>query len=128
MKKRSPLPGQALQVVPIFDAEYESGSPTRYDTEDISEADVITSRVYGTQMHKVVIDIDLPAKLLPSTTKDHHHLYIDHEMTWEQYLAILEALAAAGIVQDGYVGASRERGFTAVRLPWVKKHHMVVTE
>ena len=34
---------------------------------------------------------------------------------------MLEAMAAAGIVQHGYVNASKKRGFTALRLPWVKK-------
>ena len=39
---------------------------------------------------------------------------------------ILEALRAAGIVEPGYVGASEARGYTAIRLPWVKREERAV--
>lgn len=91
-------------------------------TEDVNDAHVATSLVAEkTDRHRVVLDIDMEAELIPSTTPGHYHLYLDHEMSWRQYRRLLVALAAAGIVEEGYVGASERRGFTCVRLPWVKK-------
>lgn len=73
------------------------------------------------QMHKVVIDIDLPVALLESSTPGHFHLFIDKAMTWEQYKDLLQTLASVGIIEHNYVNATIDRGFSAVRLPWVKK-------
>lgn len=71
--------------------------------------------------HKPVLDIDFPAALLPSSTEGHYHLYLDKEVIWDDYVALLKALATCGIIEQGYANASIERGHTAVRLPWVKK-------
>jgi hypothetical protein len=101
----------------------EYGANDRVLTDNLDEANVITSAVKATagMTHKVVLDIDLPAKLVPSSTEGHFHLYIDHEVAWPKYEALLDALADAGIVEQGYVGASVARGFTAARLPWIRK-------
>jgi hypothetical protein len=37
------------------------------------------------------------------------------------YESLLNALANAGVIERGYASASIERGFSCVRLPWVKK-------
>lgn len=124
-EKLPPLEGLVYEVVPNLD-HYEPAEEEfntyREDTLDIEAATVITSRVANSvDRHKVVLDIDLPAKLVPSTTADHFHLYIDKELEWDVYVELLHALAKAGLVEDGYVGASVDRGHTAARLPWVKK-------
>lgn len=125
----APLPGQVFQTVVDFgndpDDDYDATSD-RFETTDITEAQVTTSMVAGDRgadrnLHKVVIDLDLPAKLLPSSTEGHFHLYIDHEIPWTKYRNLLRALAEAGLIEPGYLGASEDRGYTAVRLPWVKK-------
>lgn len=123
-----PLPGLVLQTVLHIDEPYDVESDhyrDRYTTEDVDKAQVITSRVADSvsesERHKAVIDIDLPAKLIESSTPGHFHLYIDHEMSWEAYANLLAALRDAGIVEPGYVSASIDRGYTAVRLPWVRK-------
>lgn len=95
-------------------------------TQDVVEAHVATSLIAGQEVgeyarHRVVLDIDMEAELIPSSTPGHYHLYLDHELSWRQYRRLLVALAEAGIVEEGYVGASERRGFTCVRLPWVKK-------
>lgn len=118
-EKTVPLAGQVFQSVQNFDS-YDA-IEGRFDTVDAAEAQVTTSRVAGRETHKVVLDIDLPAKLIPSSTADHFHLYIDHEIPWHKYERLLLALADAGIVEEGYVRASIARQFTAARLPWVKK-------
>lgn len=71
--------------------------------------------------HWPVIDIDYPAALVPSTTPGHFHLYLDRDVEWSKYRKVLEALADAGLIQDGFMRASVKRRKTYVRLPWVKK-------
>lgn len=71
--------------------------------------------------HRPVIDIDIPARLIPSSTPGHAHLYLDVDLSWKTYLKLLEALNEAGVIETGYLLASEMRQATQVRLPWVKK-------
>ena len=73
------------------------------------------------QMHRPMLDLDFPATLIPSTTEGHFHLYLDKPMTWRKYKRLLRALGEAGIIEHGYMQASLERGYSSLRLPWVKK-------
>ena len=94
------------------------------ETDDLNEADVISSRMISdpdVNLHSPVLDIDIPAMLIPSTTPGHWHLYLDAPMPWDTYVQLLDAMADAGILEEGYVAASKARGFTAVRLPWISK-------
>jgi hypothetical protein len=109
----------------LYDADLSSN---RYDGEDevptdtLDSANLVSSIVAdGSGLHRPVLDLDMPAYLVPSSTPGHHHLYIDHPMTWEAYVKLLEALADAGLLERGYVEASVRRGRTDVRLPWVRK-------
>lgn len=68
-----------------------------------SKVDVQWPRV---DMHAPVIDLDIPCRLLPSSTPEHYHLYIDRLMPWETYEALLKALYDAGLIQAGYLRAS----------------------
>lgn len=93
-------------------------------TADIKQAQIITSRVEYPEVedfHKPILDIDFPIQCVPSTTPGHFHLYMDKELTWDKYKALLHALADAGIIEDGYRWASIAREYTAVRVPWVRK-------
>lgn len=129
LTRQAPLPGNVLQTVVDLD-QYE-GPSGRYDTEDVDEAQVTTSLVAGTwdptegnsarPMHRPVLDLDYPAQLIPSTTPGHFHLYLDHEVPHDAYMRLLDALADCGLIEDGYRNASHDRGYTAVRLPWVRK-------
>jgi hypothetical protein len=71
--------------------------------------------------HKPVLDIDVPAMLVPSSTPGHSHLYIDRLVTWDSYAALLKAIAAAGVIQFGYMHASLRCEGTWVRTPWTRK-------
>lgn len=118
----SPMPGQCLAVVD-FASDY-SAQPTV--TRDIDEANLIISRMEHqddplVETHRPVLDIDLPVRVLESSTPGHSHVYIDYEMSWEAYEKLLWALADAGLIEAGYVRASVDRGYTALRLPWVRK-------
>jgi len=123
---QAPLPGNVLQTVVDLGPEY--GNDGRADTRDVGAAQVTTSMVdregYGdlpTRVHRPVLDLDFPAQLVPSSTPGHFHLYLDLEVPHAKYMTLLGALADAGVIEPGYCGASQERGYTAVRLPWVKK-------
>lgn len=85
------------------------------------QADVVTSQIEGTKYHSFMVDVDIPARLIPSTTPGCSHLYIDTPMTWRQYRRALRALAAAGVVEEGFYKASKRRGATHLRVPWKDK-------
>lgn len=91
------------------------------ETQELAYANVVTSRLVDSPLHTLMIDLDVPATLVPSSTPGHSHLYIDVPMDWLVYREVLHTLANAGIVQDGYVQASIRRGFTSLRLPWISK-------
>lgn len=71
--------------------------------------------------HRVCIDLDMDAALIPTTTPGHHHLIIDHEMSWEDYKKLLDVLLDVGLIQPGYHRASIERGASWLRCPWTPK-------
>lgn len=107
----------------------------RYTVVSKDEANVISSRVVGSDewpdtegnvddvlravewMHAPVLDLDFPAMLVPSSTPGHFHLYLERQMPWPLYEAMLRALGDAGVLQRGYVNASIARGATFVRDP-----------
>lgn len=120
-----PMPGQTLMIArdlgPDYDAEADTGHE---NTTNLREANTITSQVMNTgvaNLHRVVLDIDRECTVIPSTSPGHYHLYIDAVMPWEVYSRLLAVLAEAGVIEPGYNGASQERGYTRVRLPWIKK-------
>lgn len=100
------------------DDEYEG---VHNESEGLVDADIITSLDEVTGLHRPLLDIDFPVKVIPSTTPGHYHLYIDKPMTLERYERLLDCLSDANIIEYGYAQASIDRGYTALRLPWVKK-------
>ena len=64
-----------------------------------------------------MIDLDYPAKLVPSRTNGHWHLYLDKSVDWDKYQKVLLALADAGLVEQGYAEASIANGYSGVRIP-----------
>lgn len=102
--------------------KYASGLDGSYGISDIKEptsknpANVLVSKLdNGT--HAFCIDIDMPCELVQSRTTGHYHLYVDKIMDEAAYWKVLDALAEAGIVQDGYVRACKANGMTVLRLP-----------
>lgn len=88
------------------------------EVADESSANVIGSMTdKGT--HLIGLDIDLGVengvRVVPSATPGNFHLYIDKELSWDAYKALLHALAAAGVIEEGYLHASLERGQTLLR-------------
>ncbi len=106
-------------VVPLSDGTLKLHS------ENCTIVTSSTSQTPDQGAHYPVIDLDIPVNLLPSSKLGHSHLYINHPVTQEQLFKILDVLAECGIVEAGYVAASKARGYSAVRLPWVKKAERV---
>lgn len=74
--------------------------------------------------HWPVIDLDIPVHLVRSTNSEQHgggHLYINHPVSFDGLIEILSVLEKHGIVQEGYLQAAKIRGFSAARLPHIKK-------
>lgn len=91
----------------------------------VEDATLIGSRLMDAPvaLHLPVIDIDFEARLLPSTTEGHYHLYLDgmRPLLWEEYCDLLCTLAETGVISERYVDHCLDRGQSLVRAPWTKK-------
>lgn len=67
------------------------------------------------QWHAPVIDLDMPCRLLPSSTLEHYHLYIDQAVEWENYAKLLKALRDCHFISFGYYQAAMKHKETYVR-------------
>lgn len=89
---------------------------------NVLDANVISSDIPGNPgLHYPVIDLDVPAVLVPSSTPGHSHLYINKAVRWFEFETVLNALVDAGLVEGGYATACIRRERADVRLPWVQK-------
>lgn len=90
----------------------------------MAEADVVGSLTEGcgSLTHQLAIDLDHQCYLVPSETSGHFHFFIDRPIEHDAYMALLEALKNAGLIEEGYFLAAKARGqtFVAVR-PWKKR-------
>ena len=99
-------------------------------TTDLNEADIVTSEFVPPLFaspnrkpyHMIMFDVDIPMVVIPSSTPGHNHVYFPNtHVSKDTLFNVLDALASAGIVERGYAEASKARGFSALRLPWVRK-------
>lgn len=100
--------------------------PESHQQADLGQAHTWSSELVDaegnrTGYHTVMLDIDHPVRVVPSSTKGHYHLYIDVPVNETDYFLLLDTLALAGVVEPGYVEASKARASTHLRLPWVDK-------
>lgn len=94
-----------------------------------SDANLVSSRIAGgteanpdgQDLHAPAIDIDLPCRIVPSSTPGHGHLYIDFPMPWRDYELLLRTMAMVGLVEPGYADASIAHGASFLRKPGVKR-------
>jgi len=107
-----------------FNKRLESGdyddselfSPTKQNPANV------TSSLADDGFHYPALDIDVPCRVVPSSTPGHSHLYFDEtKLTWPQYVNLMNVLADCGILERGYVAASRAKGQSLLRLPGVTK-------
>lgn len=123
--EQSPWGGNVKMRVEQWGDAWDYETPSiEYDV-DVVGADIVTSAVKsgcaGAPRHRPVLDIDIPAALVPSTTPGHSHLYLDVELSEGDYFLLLRQLQRAGIIQPGFANLSQDKGYSAVRLPWIKK-------
>jgi hypothetical protein len=114
-----------------MDLDYEEPEGARVVVDDPEVANVISSRLHPDEerkfrnvrggWHTIVLDINHPAALVPSTTEGHFHFYIDVPLQWDVYCRLMAAMSDAGVLEPGYVDASINRGASFLRLPGVKK-------
>ena len=105
--------------------EYDGTSDDRSVASGLEDANAISSHTrWSTTQHlALLLDIDLESALLHSSNKPHKHLYVKlpKHISTTQLNKFLDAAADIGLIQEGYAEASKARGFTTLRLPWVKK-------
>lgn len=121
----NPMPSQELWFIKEFAPSSNSGEDEkdRVQVGDIIQANVIGSAIKDTErlVHKPVLDIDMPVKVIESSTPGHYHLYIDKVMSWDKYQLLMAVLVEVGIVQEGFYKFAVKRGQSFTRLPWIKK-------
>lgn len=90
------------------------------------EANLLGSRT-AEGMHLVTLDIDFPARLLPSSTPGHFHLLLDKPMTWRQYRRFLRAAYLGGLIGWNTYWRSLDNAASFVRANGiVKPEHLRV--
>lgn len=99
---------------------YERGGPL--NKPDVSHPANLVSSLCEDGKHRPALDIDIPCRVVASSTPGHCHIYFDSiELEWWQYANLLTALGQAGILHPGYVEASLARGQSLLRPPGVMK-------
>jgi len=105
-------------------APSEAPNDSYYKEMPIEKANMITSldnSSWGT--HRPVIDIDMGVAVLPSTNPGNFHLFIDKQMSKDDYFRLLEVMVDVGIVEEGFFDAAKAKGASGVRLPWIDKNN-----
>lgn len=85
------------------------------------DANLVSSALEGSDMHKPCLDIDIPCLQIMSSTEGHSHLYFDKELSWEQYAKLLGVLGEVGIADPKWVQHSLDKHQSTLRPPGVKK-------
>ena len=75
----------------------------------------------GAHAYPFIVALETPARLVPSSTPGHNHLYLDTELPWDDHERLLKRFEEATIVQRGFYTASVERKQTMLRKPGVRK-------
>ncbi len=85
----------------------------------------VLANLYGSLtsdgFHAPALDIDYPARLIPSSTPGHFHLYLDKAMPWDDYAKLLKVMGDVGLIEPGYARVALARGMTTLRRPGVMK-------
>lgn len=63
----------------------------------------------------------VPGRLVPSSTEGHFHFYLETVMGWTDYLRLMRAMVAAGLLEKKWVDMSERRSMAMLRKPGVKK-------
>lgn len=120
-------PQPTFWLAKSLDEPYDPAQPFnaqhRHKVENSLDAN-LQSSLWTDGFHRPTLDIDIPCEYRPSTTPGHGHLILPTvKLSWLQYDVLLGALARAGIIEEGFHGASRHssRQMTFIRTPWTRK-------
>lgn len=92
-----------------------TNDPGRVAVDTAEQANLVGS-LTKTGLHAPVLDLDYPARLVPSSTPGNFHLYLDVEIPWGKYALALWALSTAGLIERGFFRAAMARKLTFARL------------
>ncbi len=67
------------------------------------------------------IDFAVPVKLVPSSSKNHFHVYLDVEMSWEEYQKLLEEMLDLGLLGADWVKMAIKQKMTTLIRPGLTK-------
>lgn len=127
-----PLPDDAEEQLPDFMAGhrlshvenlgegYAVDNKHNYVTK-LSEANLISSQIGTSSKHRVILDLDFPAALVPSSTPGHSHLYLDKQLTEGEMEKLIHVLHEVGIIAQGNLNQWSRFKALFLRLPWIKK-------
>lgn len=116
-----------------WDDDSETGyeaDKNRVEVKDMDQADVVGSLLKPgpfddpeKRVHALLLDVDLPIHVIPSSTEGHSHLYLEVPggIPHEGYMALIALLGHLHVIEPGYAMASIRRGHSDLRPPWVKK-------
>ena len=115
--------GNELYSLPNIDDFNESSSAVgvHIKVDDATKANLVSSKIGGKRKHKVILDLDYEASLIPSSTEGHFHLYLDKELNEEQMEKLVDVLEEVGIIATGNANQWRRSRAMFLRLPWIKK-------
>lgn len=113
--------------------------PTVTEVDDELEADLVSSqkgqendswikkrrRNPENDVHYPVLDFDFPCYVVESVDPDHGHLYIDKELTWDDYKKLLDVLLEIGLIQEAWHKNAMQDKMTFVRTEDRIKHDRV---
>ena len=105
-----------------IDVPFQGQQFDRSERRRVPEAEAnLVSSLCESGRHAPTIDLDLPARLVESSTPGHHHLYVDVELSWPRYLILLLGFTLSGLMGPSYFTHSLRRRMTMVRKPGVRK-------
>lgn len=135
---RAPLDGAPIlhtYELPGRHSGPEAGPEDGYDdpgprqrTKSLRRATLASSGLPHTGLHYPMLDVDHHVEVYASSTPGRHHIYIGHGLRWEQYMNLLQALVQAGLVEEGFARASEARGYSTLRLPWIRKQESLAKQ
>lgn len=85
-------------------------------TEVCREEANLASSLCDDGNHLPVIDLDFPARLVPSRTPGHYHLYLDMPLSWAKYQRLLRALLAADLIGNDFYDLAMKHKQTFARI------------
>lgn len=101
--------------------DYDADTMVKPLVVTVADGANVVSSLLTNGKHAPAIDLDVPVVLVPSSTRGHHHLYLDAELSWGEYKRLLRVMQEVGLIEPGFYSSALRRGSTLLRLPHVLK-------